>query len=151
MDSLGLHGLRAAITARDVTAFFDRRGEILALLPEATTEQIDHAIQDFAQSTMYMASDDSDVNTTSLFESQAKFAESGHFPDRDVHGMSSSFLRRGVSNIYRAGDERYLHTPASFDPGATLVALGLPRDDPDGGSLEEGWRGVCGGFWRCAF
>jgi hypothetical protein len=108
--------------------------------PARVTINTDHASL-FIMSPFLVELDPSEaINTTSLFESQAKFASSGHFPNRDVHSMSSSFLRRGVSNIYRAADGRFLHTHASFDPGATLAALGLARDDAGVASLEEGWR-----------
>ncbi|KPI34741.1 Succinate--hydroxymethylglutarate CoA-transferase [Cyphellophora attinorum] len=80
---------------------------------------------------------DADIVPTSLFESQAKFAK--YFPNRDIHGMASTPLRRGVSNIYRAGDGRYVHTHASLDPTPSLNAMGLPADDPRVTNQEECW------------
>ena len=79
----------------------------------------------------------SGVETTSLFESQSKFAK--YFPNRDIHGMASTPLRKGVSNIYRAQDGRYVHTHASMNPTPSLLAMGLPPDDPSVTNQEECW------------
>ena len=87
LDSLGLHGLRAAIAARDITAFFDHRAGILALLPEATTEQIDRAIHDFAHSAMYMASDDSDDATYAETEDADDVSTGNMEPSQGLKGL----------------------------------------------------------------
>ncbi|ETN44475.1 uncharacterized protein HMPREF1541_10145 [Cyphellophora europaea CBS 101466] len=78
------------------------------------------------------------IETTSLFDSQAKFA--AYFPNTDIHGMASSPLRSQVSNIYRARDGRFVHTHASLNPSDTLRALGLPEDEPSITTREQAWN-----------